>query len=327
MPSHAIKEPHELPKTTGERWFDRIRFITSEAVVLGLTAAMAYVARYGKEKYGPVPNVLKSFNDWTEKKLLNNSILPLAERGPFGKRLAQAIASTTVLVHGGNLYIPAYKAIQDRKEKIVTAVNTRWGKPGEVEIGKERLRHQTKETWGDIIKGRFAAWGVVFASFMGADMIAGQDMKDALKRYRFDKFEDKFGRWVAGFTKAGKEITKVPMSEALPEALAANKTYRFGKILALDIYATTAAIAIWNASAKFSAIMRGRKTRELREEKEAFAAGRQSVIAEEATATHPEATPHVPEKKGNFASRLNKPAENYRALAEKEPAEATAIAH
>lgn len=294
--------------------------------MLGLTAALAYIAspEYGPAKLGPVKNYLKSFSKWTEEKLLHNSVMPLAERGDFGKRLAKSIATTTILVHGGNLYIPVYKAIQDRKENIVDTVNERWGKPGEVEAGKERLKHQTKETWGDVIKGRFAAWGIVFASFFGADMLAGRDMKDSHQRYRFDKFEDKFGRWVAGFTKGGEEIAKVPMTDVLPEALAANKTYRFGKILALDIYATTAAIAIWTAISRVSAIARGRKRHELAEERQAFAAGREAVIEQEQKNAGDQNGTIPQEKKLSHASRLDAPTGNYRALAEKEPTQSVA---
>jgi hypothetical protein len=317
------------PKTTGEKWFDRIRFVIGETTVLGLTAALAFIAspEYGPAKIGPVKNYLKTFTRWTENKLLNNSILPLAERGPFGARLAKSIASTTVLVHGGNLYIPVYAAIQNRKEKIVNAINARWGKPGEVEAGEERLKHQTKETLGDIVKGRLGSWLIVFASFFGADMIAGKDMKDPHQRYRFDKFEDKFGRWVAGFTREGKEIAKIPISEKLPEAMLANKTYRFGKILALDIYATTAAIAIWTTISRLSAVVRGKKAREMSEEKEAFVAGRQSAISEGPRMAETQSAVPQQEKKPSYASRVNAPAGSYRAMAEKEPAAQAAIAH
>ena len=46
------------------------------------------------------------------------------------------------------------------------------------------------------------------------------------------------------------------MSKALTETQAMNKTYRFGKILALDFYATSAAIIIWTAISRSSAAKR-----------------------------------------------------------------------
>ena len=113
----------------------------------------------------------------------------------------------------------------------------------------------------------------------------------------------------------------------LSKELAANKTYRFGKILALDIYATTAAIALWTIISRFSALSRGRKTRELKEEREAFAAGRQSAIAEETRDTGSPGVATQEDKKPSYASRMNAPAESYRALAEKEPAKPATIAH
>ncbi len=332
------------PKTTGEKWFSRIRFASGEVVVLGLTAAIAYIAspKYGPDKFGPVPNFLKKTSAWIEKKLLYNKLLPLSEKGEFGAILAGALAGSTILVHGGNMYVPVYKALQDRKGKIVDSVNKRWGKPGELEAGREHLKHQTKETWGDIIKGRFAAWGVVFASFLSADLIAG---KDKSGKRRFTRFEESFGELFSKVTKRGREIAKEPNKVLRMELLEENKSFRFGKILALDIYATTAAIALWTAISKFSAIVRGKKKREAREEKAAFSAGKQAgaeeekillttaepapakaVTAEDMSSIKTQSLgdvtpPAVPEK--TYASRMGGKPADFRTRAEAEPAEAS----
>ena len=317
---HATKH-----KTTGEKWFDALRFGLGEGIILGLTAAIAYVARYGRDSYAGIPNILKKGQQWITRKLMPEAALrgetPLSDNDALKARIAGAFASTTVLMHGGNFFIPVMKFLQDRKEHIVTFLNAHFGKPGEVEAGKKRVEHQTKESWGDVIKGRIGSWLLVFTSFIGADLIAGKDRNG---QYRFDKFEEKFGRLVAGMTPKGKDIANVPVSEALTDLQSANKTYRFGKILALDFYATTAAVALWTTISKLSAIARGRKERAIEKSAEEKVAVEEAVIKEavmetdKPVLTRANALSAQPAPK-SFASRTHGKT-GYRALAEREPA-------
>jgi len=238
--------------TTGEKWFSALRFAAGEGIILFLTAVLAYVARYGKDSYGPVPNYLKKFQGWMTDKLLNNKVLPLGKNpGSHSERLAHIIAGTTILMHGGNAFTPVMKVIEDRKERIVTYINDRWGKPGEVEAGKANVRAEPKQTWGDLVKGRLIAWGVVFLTFVGADWALGQNKSTG--KYNFDMFEDWFGKGVAKITSKGRGAIQNGTHEA-------NNTYRFGKILALDIYATAAALVVWITTSKIFAMLRGKKT-------------------------------------------------------------------
>ena len=92
-------------------------------------------------------------------------------------------------------------------------------------------------------------------------MLAGTD-KNGMRK--FDKYEAQFGKWAASKTETGKAILAnfakdAPMTKELATALEGSRSFRFGKILALDIYATTAALAIWTTVSKFSAILRSRK--------------------------------------------------------------------
>jgi hypothetical protein len=257
-PSSAPVVADNSKKTTGEKYYDRLKFGVAEVVILGATAAIAYVARYGDKKWDSI-NVFKWIQDVCEV-----AFSPLKKIGKDGGKLreigttiAGAAASTMVTFHGGNAFAPAMKWFEDKKKSIVDYFNARSGKPGELEVGREHLEKAPKQTWGDVIKGRFAAWGIVFASFVSAGILAG---KDKHGMGRFDKFEEGFGRWVASFTKAGKELhiglpgkTGIALHRELEGVAKSNRTYRFGKILALDIYATTAAILIWNAISKISA--------------------------------------------------------------------------
>jgi hypothetical protein len=309
--AQAQKIP-KIPKTTGEKWFKVLRFAVAETMILGLTAGIAFIAWHGKEKYGPVPNYLKKmqegFQEWLE---------PLKHKGETGPLFVAAASGTMVTFWGGNLFAPVMKWMQDKRENIITAINRRWGKPGEVEQGHERLRHETKESWGDVIKGRIAAWLIVFSSFFSADVIAGKD-KEGLRH--FDKFTARAGRWVAGVTKEGKNIAKTPLKELI-EHPPANKPYQFGKILALDIFATTAAIAIWTAVSKFSAILRNRRGVVAEEagmdEIARHTAGKSAAATSDATASAAGAA--EPDEKVSHTSRIGERPADYRGLAEREP--------
>lgn len=237
-------------KTTGEKFYDGLQFSIGQASILVATAAIAYVARFGKDSYGPVPNVLKKFQGWMNDKLLHNKIYPLGEKGEFSTRLAGSLASTVVLFHGGNLFAPVMHYLENNREKIATYANKRWGKPGEVEVGHERLKDVPKQSWGDVIKGRVVAFLMVFASFTAIDTILGKDKSGA---YLFDKYEEAFARKVTGLTKNGKVIAGIPITEKLTAELAGNSAYKFSKILALDLYATSAGIAIWSFISRLSA--------------------------------------------------------------------------
>lgn len=239
-------------KTTGEKYYDVVQFLVGKAWIMAFTAAIAYSAKYGKDQWGPMPNPFKKFQGWFHDFLLHNKTFPLAEKGEFAGRLAGATANTMVLFHGGNIFAPVMKWMENGKEDISNYFNRRYGKPGEVEIAHERLKDMPKQDWGDVLKGRIAAWLIVFTSFVTIDSAIGKDKKTGL--YWFDKYEEGFGRWLAGFTKEGKKIgIKMPVSQELSVLQDANKTYRFGKIAALDVYATTAAIFIWNAISRMSA--------------------------------------------------------------------------
>lgn len=242
--------PEKLPYTRGEAVYDAMQFTIGKAAIMVATAAIVFVARYGPDKYGPVPNVLKKFQSWFHDLLLHNKMYPMAKKGELAERVAGAAANTMVTFHGGNLFAPVMKWLENSRKEITGFVNRHTGKPGEEDISNEKFKNVPQQTWGDIFKGRLAAWATVFTGFMLADAIAG---KHKSGMFQFDRYEEWFGRWLAGFSKAGKDIANVPAHLPLTAAQDANKLYRFGKSIALDIYATSAAIIIWNAVSRGSA--------------------------------------------------------------------------
>lgn len=244
---NATPAPSE--KTTGEKWYDRIKFGAAEAFILVATAGIAYWARHGKpgNKWNLFKRMQDRFEIWMK---------PLAKT-ETGKIVAGAAASTMVTFHGGNAFAPCMKWFDNKKKNIVAYCNEKFGSREEVRIGNAKVEAEPRQSWGDVIKGRVAAWLIVFSSFLPAMLIAGKDKTTGV--LRFDKYEDWFGKTLAKFTKDGARINAMPITERLAKNADTSKTYKFGRILALDIYATTAAILIWNAISKFSAGKRSRK--------------------------------------------------------------------
>ncbi|MFW0776947.1 MAG: hypothetical protein ACN2B6_04420 [Rickettsiales bacterium] len=247
--------------TTGERKFSWLKFGVAEVFILGMTAVIAYVARYGKDKYGAIPNYIKQFEEWFGGKL------KVDDRKGTAKLITGALASTMVTFHGGNVFAPAMKWFENSKGKMVDYFNKKYGTPEELEAGRIRVEEEPKQTWTDIIKGRLVAFAIVFTSFVGATAAAGKSViKDndgnvllnkegkAVKEYRFVKFEDWVGTKFASLTKDGERIANMNKLERIGNMNAkTNTSYKYGRILALDVYATTAAIIIWNVISKMSA--------------------------------------------------------------------------
>ena len=251
----------DLPKTRGEKFYDVFQFFAGKVFIIGVTALLAFTAdqKYAPEKIGGVPNYLKKFQGWFHKVVFHNKIYPVAEKGDTAKLIGGGLVGTMILSHGGNFFAPFIKWLENSREDISNWYNKQYGTPEEVQIAHERLKDIPKQNWADVAKGRVLAWGTVFASMVGAYVGFGKDKNT--NRYHLDRYEDAFARKLAGLTKSGKEIGKIPISQALSEAHQANGYYRFGKVLALDLYATTAGIVIWNFFSRLSA-----KNRTLKEE-------------------------------------------------------------
>lgn len=235
-------------KTTGEYAYDVFQFLTGKVFIIVITAALAFMAdpKHGKDTYLGVPNYLKKLSNWLVKKTA-----PLKSHGKAGEVLNAAIYSTVILSHGGNFFAPFIKWLENGRENISNFFNRTIGKPGEEEIAHERLKDIPKQNWWDIIKGRLMAYGTVFSVFISAEAVLGKDKK--LNKSRFAIYEDWFARKVAWFSKEGKAIAATPVTKELTEIQKANTFYRFGKVAALDLYATTMAIIVWNWASRFSA--------------------------------------------------------------------------
>jgi hypothetical protein len=257
-PEPAI-DVDKLPKTGGEKFYDGFQFVFGKVFIIAITAVLAFTSdqKYGPKKIGPVPNYLKKFQGWFHDKLLHNKVYPLEKKGDFANLFAGAAASTMTLSHGGNFFAPFIRWLENDREGISNAWNRKFGTEEDVKIAHERLKDIPKQNWMDVAKGRAMAWGTVFGAILTSYAVVGKNKKS--NRYWLDEYEDFFARKLAGTVKSGRDIAAVPLSKPLSEVQRSNKMYRFGKVLALDLYATTAGILIWNFFSRKSAMKRSEK--------------------------------------------------------------------
>jgi hypothetical protein len=265
--------PTHGPKTPGERFYDITNFAISNICIIAATAAIAYVAAHGKDKYGPVPNYLKKImqpinrlrGPWAEKAEETAAALKNHMPGitPWDSRKADfkaifggSLTGAVILWWGGTVFSPAMKAMEDNREKIANSYNERFASKKDVEQAHENLKDEPKQNWGDILKGRMMAFVFAFTAFSSACFLLGRIKHPTNQGHyplHFDWYEDKVGRLVAGLSKDGKTIAETPMHIELTDAQKQNSFHRVGKILALDIYATAMAVLVWNLFSRGSA--------------------------------------------------------------------------
>jgi hypothetical protein len=266
------KSPKKLgwsDKTTGEKAYEVTQFLFGKVFIIAITAVLAFMAdprHEGPNKImgiplGSLPKWMKGFQKWAHGKMLDNKILPM--RGnPTTERIALISSFVLLTSHGGNLFTPFIHWLENSKESISQFFNRAIGKPGEVEKAHEKLKDEPKQSWWDTIKGRAITFPLNFAAIIALDATINKVFgKHKSGHYYFDAYEEKFSRMFAGFSKTGKDIAAVPIKESLTKAQAAHKGYRFGKVIALDIYFTSIALAMWTAISRLSARKRHEKNK------------------------------------------------------------------
>lgn len=294
-------------KTTGEKAYEIIQFLAGKVFIIAVTAVIAFRAhpKWGKDKLlgGRIPNYLKQAQKWADHKVLHNKIFAFGERGPAAERFGHIFAATLLISHGGTAFAPFIRWLENGKEGISQFFNKLIGKPGEFEKAHERLKDEPKQSWWDTIKGRMYALVAGFTAATAADAAINKFVgKHKSGKYYLDAYEEWFGRWLAGWTKKGKELgfgqKNLPITKELSKAQEANKIYRFGRLVALDLYITTATLILWTAISRSSA--RKRKAEKKHQEEQAATA----VPSSPAIAADDD-TEHQQEKK-SFAERVGK---------------------
>lgn len=169
-------------------------------------------------KYGSVAKYFERGTNFLVKKGMNPS-------------MAEPLLSTTALVHGGNLMVAAVKVAEDNKIPIIKKIDEIIGDKTDVAA----LEQQDKQTWPSLIKGRILAWLTVYTALQGTVTFAGADKLAAIEN---------------GFA---KNVVCKMLGRPTHVGGRETKTFRYGKLAALDIFATAAAATLLYIGSRFFA--------------------------------------------------------------------------
>lgn len=226
--THHNPEAQEKARKTGASIGEKLFDLGTYAGVAGvgtfaLTIPVAYWAKYGKGA-----PYFKSASDYLVKK-------------GFSKRIADEMTMTSALMQGGNLTIIPVKLIENYKPQIVDSLNHRFGD----ESGAASVDKEPAQTWGSLLKSRVVAWLSVFTGFRLAGMAIGDK--------NMDKFENRFAKGVCDVLGKPTHIEVPHATPGHPATKVESTHYRYGKIAALDVFATIAATSILYVGSRFFA--------------------------------------------------------------------------
>lgn len=260
MPPPEAAAPVAEPRrhrSVGERIFDWSVYGGIAGVgAFVATVPAAYLLKYGRLQ-------------WFDQSLSKGFERILKAVGPASwdhAKVGAKMATTTTLMQGGNAMLLPIGIAEKYKVPIVEKINHALGDhtpPAQVEDTQ-------KQTWGSLIKARVMAWVVVFTSFTTAGWFVPKS---------FQMFETEFGERVCKLLRRPTEI-----------AGKETKTFIYGKIGALDIFATAAAAVLLYIGGHIFA-ERAEERRERRAAEEAKGRGQRDIELETAPLEAPSAKP------------------------------------
>lgn len=142
------------------------------------------------------------------------------ERIGIGGKIANQVATSTSLSLGGHIMLLPIAFAEAHHTQIVDGLNKMTLDP----TLAEEIQAKPKPTLGSIIRGRLVAWAAVGSGFIAM----GEFFPKTL-----DVFKNEFAEWFC-------KRTHQPMKVAGEET----KAFRYGKIAALDVFATACAATL-----------------------------------------------------------------------------------
>ncbi|MFN7452085.1 MAG: hypothetical protein ACK5R5_04185 [Alphaproteobacteria bacterium] len=142
------------------------------------------------------------------------------ERIGIGGKIANQVATSTSLSLGGHMMLLPIAFAEAHHTQIVDGLNKMTLDPTPV----EEIQAKPKPTLSSIIRGRLVAWAAVLSGFVAM----GEFFPKTL-----DVFKNEFAEWFC-------KRTHQPMKVAGEET----KAFRYGKLAALDVFATAFAATL-----------------------------------------------------------------------------------
>ena len=183
------------------------------------------------------------------------------------KSIVGSAMLTTATFLGGNVPVPIIRQRERNKAKIVRKNNEKLGTADDVIQGEKNVKDEAPQSWWSLIKGRVAAWAIVFITFAG---IGAKLIPNTFKGLEKD-FENRAGnvggfihKWKPGSQKFFEATGKGPQLELNEKAaLPAGTTdkqhqqmYRYkrlGNLAAVDVFATAMSATLLYVASKFFA--------------------------------------------------------------------------
>ncbi len=226
----VVKDGQVLPSkptSKGEKWFDWMTYGGVNFVGTFIaTIPIAYALKYGKGA-----KWYQKGADWLTKKGVSHGH-------------AENILLTTATMQGGNVAVFPVKYLEDRKAKIVSWFNEKLGEPD----ASEDIKREADQTWPSLIKSRLVAWGITFGSFTAAGMAFGK---------KFEEYGDKFAKKMCDIMKKPTHLIDPKVLKTITDAKKLekleSKAFRYGKLGAVDVYATAASATILYVASRFFA--------------------------------------------------------------------------
>lgn len=219
LTTDAVSPPAPPPKTRGETLFDL-------GVYGGINGVGTFIATIPLAYWSIYGGGAKHFDRASQY---------LEGTGMSAKSIKNAL-TTTALGLGGTVMLLPVRLAEGYRQPIVNALNKHFGEKHDQTATP--LADPT-QTWSSLILGRLTAWGAVFGGFK----LMEYGSKAIGKPQALEHFEESFGQKLCNF------LGKATHDAAGVET----KAYRYGKLAALDVFATTAASLLLYSGSRFFA--------------------------------------------------------------------------
>jgi len=228
-PEHKPPEPLPEAKNTksgGEKTFDRAVYVGLAGV--GTFIVTLYLAFKLKHGGWAGPRYQEAIG-WTQRNLAR------VFSPETSKKVAEEAVMTSALMMGGNAMIVPIGVAEHYKVPIVSGLNTMMGD----KTPPEAIEKAPKQTWWSLIEGRLVAWGAVFGALMSARFAVPKS---------FELFQAEVGERTHQLVQWMRRAPTL-----VGEAVKETRSFRVGKLAALDVFATIAAATILYVGGHFFA--------------------------------------------------------------------------